>query len=235
MKVINHLLHMDDLKLYAARKDQLDSLIHSVRIFSQDIRMSFGLDTCAVLEKRRGKQQHSSGIELPDGTSMREVADVGYKYLGILQLDQTLNAKMKAKIWEEYIRRVKKLCRSKLSGGNLIMEINSWAVAVVRYGAGIVEWTKEELANLDRKMRKIMSMNSGLHTRNNVARLYLLRKEGGRGLISVAECVEKESKSLHGYLTDSQEWMLKAAWEERVIVDTTESLEDYKKRCTKRR
>ena len=212
---------MDDLKLYAASTDQLDSLIHSVRILSQDIRMSFGLDKCAVLAMRRGRQQHSSGIELLDGTSMREVADVGYKCLGILQLDQTLNAKMKAKNWEEYIRRVKKLCRSKLSGENLIMGNNSWAVAVVRYGAGIVEWTKEELANLDRKTQKIMSMNGGLHTRSNVARPYLP---------SVAECVKKESKSLHGYLTDGQEWMLKAAWEERVIVDTTEPLEDYKKR-----
>jgi len=34
MEVINHVLLMDDLKLYAARKDQLDSLIQSVRIFS---------------------------------------------------------------------------------------------------------------------------------------------------------------------------------------------------------
>ena len=119
---------------------------------------------------------------------------------------------------------------SKESGGNLIMGINSWAVALVRYGAEIVEWTKEELANLDRKTRKIISMNGGLHTRSDVARLYFPRKEGGRRLISVAECVEKESKSLHGYLTDGQEWMLKAAWEEKVTVDTTEPLEDYKKR-----
>ena len=35
------------------------------RIFSQDIKMSFGLDKCAVLEMRRGRQVGSSGIELP--------------------------------------------------------------------------------------------------------------------------------------------------------------------------
>ena len=40
---INHLLFMDDLKLYGANKDQLDSFIQVVRIFSQDIKMSFGL------------------------------------------------------------------------------------------------------------------------------------------------------------------------------------------------
>ena len=64
---------------------------------------------------------------------------------------------------------------------------------------------------------------------------YQGRKEEEDWLASVAECVEKESKSLHGYLTDGQEWMLKAAWEEKVIVEMTEPLEDYKKGCTKRR
>ena len=53
---------MDDLKLYAASKDQLDSLVQVVRIFSQDIKMSFGLDKCAVLEMRRGREVGSSGI-----------------------------------------------------------------------------------------------------------------------------------------------------------------------------
>ena len=32
---------MDDLKLYAANKDQLDSLIQVVRVYSEDIKMSF--------------------------------------------------------------------------------------------------------------------------------------------------------------------------------------------------
>ena len=42
MKPINHLLFMDDLKLYGATKDQLDSLVQVVRVFLQDIKMSFG-------------------------------------------------------------------------------------------------------------------------------------------------------------------------------------------------
>ena len=39
---------------------------------------------------KRGRQVVSSGIELPDDKYMREVGNEGYKYLGILQLDQTL-------------------------------------------------------------------------------------------------------------------------------------------------
>ena len=50
--LINHLLFMDDLKLYGSNKNQLDSLIQTVRIFSEDIHMKFGLDKCAILEMK---------------------------------------------------------------------------------------------------------------------------------------------------------------------------------------
>ena len=53
--------------------------------------------------------------------------------------------------------------------------------------------------------------------RSNVTRLYLPRKEGGRGLISIGECVNKESKSLHGYLREAAEWMLQADLKEKVL------------------
>ena len=107
---------------------------------------------------------------------------------------------MKVKITSEYIRRVKKLCRLKLNGGNLIGGINTWAVGVVRYSAGVVDWTMEEMTSMDRRTRKILAMNGCLHTRSNVARLYLPRKEGGRGLIGIEESVRRERKSLYGYL-----------------------------------
>ena len=66
----------------------------------------------------------------------------------------------------------------------------------------------EELASMDRKTRKILAMNGCLHTRSDVARLYLPRKEGSRGLIGIEECLKRESKSVHGYLREGTEWML---------------------------
>ena len=47
----------------------------------------------------------------------------------------------------------------------------------------------EEMANMDRRTRKILAMNGCLHTRSNVARLCLPRKDGGRGLIGIEEKV----------------------------------------------
>lgn len=53
----------------------------------------------------------------------REVNEEGYKFLDILQLDQMLNTKMKENISPEYARRIKKLCKSKLKGRNLVRSI----------------------------------------------------------------------------------------------------------------
>ena len=55
-------------------------------------------------------------------------------------------------------------------------------MSVPRHSAGIVNWTAEELVSMDRRTRNILAMNGCMHTGSNIARLYLPRKEGGRGL-----------------------------------------------------
>ena len=142
---------------------------------------------------QRGRQVGSRGIEIPEDQHIGEVEEEGYQYLCILRLDQTLNTKMKDKITAEYIRRVKKLCSSKLNRGNLIGGINTWAVGIACFSAGIVDWTMGEVANMDRRTRKILAMSGCLHTRSNVVRLYLPRKEGGIGLIGIKEWVRRRA------------------------------------------
>ena len=66
-KEINHLLFMDDLKLYSRSEKGLDSLVQTVRVFSEDIGMEFGIEKCAMLVIEKGKIVKSVGIELPDG------------------------------------------------------------------------------------------------------------------------------------------------------------------------
>ena len=63
---INHLLFMDDLKLFAKNVDQIDSLVNIVRISSEHIKMEFDLSKCAVLIMKRGKVVGSDGLCMPD-------------------------------------------------------------------------------------------------------------------------------------------------------------------------
>ena len=45
----------------------------------------------------------------------------------------------------EYKRMLNLVLKSKLSGKNKINAINTWEVFVLKYGAGIIRWIKEEL------------------------------------------------------------------------------------------
>ena len=85
------------------------------------------------------------------------------------------------------------------------MTINLWTVAIFRYGIKIIKWKASELKNLDRISRKTMKMYGGLHPKSDVDRLYVKRKEGGRGLISVEQCIREEENSLGFYVANSEE------------------------------
>ena len=62
-QLISHLLYMDDLQLYGRNSDQLDGLLHTVRTFSDDIQMKFGLDKCAVAHFVNGRLSgHNPGV-----------------------------------------------------------------------------------------------------------------------------------------------------------------------------
>ena len=46
---INHLMYMDDIKLLTKNEKELETLIQTNRIYSQDIGMEFGIEKCAML------------------------------------------------------------------------------------------------------------------------------------------------------------------------------------------
>ena len=56
-------------------------------------------------------------------------------------------------------------------------------VPVVRYTAGIIDWTQAELEDLDRKARKLISAHHALHPQSDMDKLYLPIQAGGRGLL----------------------------------------------------
>ena len=70
---INHLLFMDDLKLYSHNEKELDLLVQTIYIFSKDIGMEFGREKCAMLVIEKGEIVKSVGIKLPNGSHYRKV------------------------------------------------------------------------------------------------------------------------------------------------------------------
>ena len=86
--------------------------------------------------------------------------------------------------------------KSKLNGGNLVRGVNTWPVSLLKYSAASVSWRKSEPQAIDKKARKLFTIYGALHPKSDVDRLYIPRKEGGRGLISIEECVELAIRGL---------------------------------------
>ena len=187
---INHLMYMDDIKLFAKNERELETLLHAVRIYSQDI-----------------------------GHRIRTLEEnETYKYLGILEADTIKQVQMKDMIRKEYLRRTRKLLETKLSSRNLIKGINTWAVPLVRYSGPFLKWTREELKQMDQRTRKLMTMHKALHPRDDVDRLYVSRKQGGRGLASSEDTVDASIQRLEDYIEKHERGLITTI---RVDTDNT--------------
>ena len=117
---------MNDLKLYSQNEKGLDSLVQTIRVFSEDVGMEFGIEKCAMLVMKKGKIMKSVGMELSDGKVIKSLQKgESYKYLGILEAEKFLEEKMKLNVSKEYIRRLRKVLKSKLNGGNLVRGVNT--------------------------------------------------------------------------------------------------------------
>ena len=198
---INYRMYMDDIKLFAKNEKELETLIHAVRIYGQDIGMEFGIEKCAMLVMKSGKRHMTDGMELTNHDRIRTLEEnETYKYLGILEADTIKQVQMKDMIRKEYLRRTRKLLETKLSSRNPIKGINTWAVSLVRYSGPFLQWTREELKQMDQRTRKLMNMHKALHPRDNVDRLYVSRKEGGRELASIKDTIDALIQRLEDYI-----------------------------------
>ena len=64
---VNHLLYMDDLKIYACSDKEMKSLVNTIRIFSEDISMEFGFEKYAKVSVNKEKLVATENLKLPSG------------------------------------------------------------------------------------------------------------------------------------------------------------------------
>jgi len=138
--------------------------------------MNFGLEKCAKICLKIGGVQSKMHIgstfekDIKKLDPRKESFDIQHK-----------NEKEKLK--KEYLRRLRLVLGTELSAKNKIQAIGTLAVPVLRYSFGIVNWHEEELQKLDLKTRKLLTIHGQNHPKADVDRLYVPRKQGGRGLM----------------------------------------------------
>ncbi|XP_045463785.1 uncharacterized protein LOC123673343 [Harmonia axyridis] len=196
---ITHQLYIDDLKLYASNEEQLEKMLEIVATFSETIRMEMGLDKCARLKVKRGKiSENDSNIFNPNAIQNLGM-DETYKYLGIQQALEIKNAEMKEAFSKKLFHRVNQVLKSKLNSKSLFLALNTWALPIMTYTFGVLTWSTTELQALDTKIRTILTKYGVHHPHSSVARLYLQRHLGGRGMLNLETSHNKSVIKLREY------------------------------------
>ena len=202
---------MDKIKLFAKKKKEQGTLIHTFRIYSQDIGMEFGIEKFTLLVMKMGKRHLTDRTELPNQDKIRTVTEnETYKYLGFLEAVTIKQVEMKHNIRKEYLKRTRKLLETKLSSRNIIKGINTWAVPLVIYSGPFLEWTRDELKQMDQSTRELMTMPKALHLRDDVDSLCVPRKKGGRGLASIEDSVGTSIQRLEDYIEKHERRLITA-------------------------
>ena len=152
-----------------------------MRTFSDDIRMKFGLDKCAIAHFVNGKLSgHNTGVKVGKMETITglEPGQV-YKYLGVDESNGIQHSTMRERLRREYFRRVKMVLRTELYGRNKVLAINGLALPVLTYSFGVIHWRTTDLQQLDRRTRKLLTMHVVRHPSADVDRLYAPCNEGG--------------------------------------------------------
>ena len=114
--------------------------------------------------------------------AIKEIGEEGYKYLGATEAEKNKERKVKEIFQIEYIKRTRLDLQSKLNGRNKIKAINTWVISLMRYGEGKIAWKKDELQQLERRIRKLVTIYRELS-------LCRIRFEKGELLITLANLV----------------------------------------------
>ena len=82
---INHLMYMDDIKLFAKNEKESETLKHAVRIYNQNIGMEFGIEKCNHANNEKQEMTHDGWNGTTQSKKIRMLGEKEiYKYLRIL-------------------------------------------------------------------------------------------------------------------------------------------------------
>ena len=153
---LSHLIFVDNLKTYANNKE---TALKQLETFTNDIGMKFGSDKCAYMDVERGQAVRMNETITMDGLNELEDGD-SYKYLGTDENIRYQGKLNKETVTSEYFRRVRKIWNSELYSKNKVLAHNTFAVPLLTPTFGILDWTKEDVLQMDVKTRKLLCLSS---------------------------------------------------------------------------
>ncbi|TBT98011.1 hypothetical protein CWI36_2587p0010 [Hamiltosporidium magnivora] len=155
----------NDIKLLAEDGQTLEEMTEVVKKFMNNIGLEINKENSATNDPCR---EYTANILKRIGV---------YKYLGIIEDSREVQTKLLA--------RVERLFCTRLNARNLFQAIHQHAISLLNYHIGVLRLEPADFSKLDDAVRAVLVKNK-IHLRPGCKeRLYLPRKELGRGLDSV--------------------------------------------------
>ena len=96
-------------------------------------------------------------------------------------------------------KQVRAILHTELNAKNKLEAINTLAIPLVTYSFSVINWNLEEIRRMDKKIRKPLTLNRMHYPKADVNRMYVPRKEGGRGMINLEMCFKTTTIGLNIY------------------------------------
>ncbi|KAG0438663.1 Retrovirus-related Pol polyprotein from type-2 retrotransposable element R2DM [Dictyocoela muelleri] len=187
---LNHLLYMDDIKLYSKNDNELMEILETSKNSLAKIGMNLNINKCG------------SNIDLMMEDQNLKVDT--YKYLGIIEnLSEKSSNLNHETIENEILRRVELIITSKLSARNMTIAINEYAIGIINYFVGLISLDETFCKNLDKKIRVLMIKHKFHFIDSSIERLYLPRFLNGRGIKSLTNHVETLNFNFSNYISEN--------------------------------
>ena len=113
-----------------------------------------------------------------------------YKFLGREQVEEIEMDRVMLRVTKEMENRMKELVKQELYDKNLFKAINSRVIPVAAYLINLCTFTKKQLEQLDKIIKKILRDNSMHERQGSDERLYMRKENRGRGLKSLKDVHE---------------------------------------------
>ena len=101
---------------------------------------------------------------------------------------------------KKYYARCRKVWSSELTTFNKATAHSTFVISIITPTFGIIDWTVEELKDIDKRTCKILCMNGSSHPKSDIDRLYIPWHQCGMGLKSVKSLFECRIVSLYNLL-----------------------------------
>ena len=203
---------------------ELEATVAMVQSVAAAVGMGLGASKCGVAHIKGGRVVQRGGVAAGDAMITELTEGDHYKYLGVEQLRGPVPKVVKGRVKSEYYRRVRKVWKLPLSSKHRVKAHNSVCGGFFRYYAPLLRWTQRELIALDRTTRQILRTQHCHHRSASVARLYLPRPKGGRGLLNLQQEWERSVVSAVAHRRQSLDQQIKGV----VALEESRTMEGHR-------